>query len=311
MQVGAGEQRVVVEHLLEVGDEPGLVDRVAGEAAADLVVDAAVGHRVERHLHHVLRAVRQQQLERRRGRELGRSAEPAVARVGHHAQAADGGADEVGAEQLGGGLEAADRPELVANSGRRGADPLPLRGPGLHNRLHHHAEAGHPMARLGREVRAAVEGHALGVEEDGHGPAAVAGHPLHRLHVDRVQVGAFLAVDLDADEVLVHVGRGLCVLERLALHHMAPVTGRVADRKQDRLLLALGALQRLRPPRVPLDRVVLVLKEVGTGLLCKAIGHRFQATRWHLVSGPRAGRRRRPGAADIPRHGDEGRCRPT
>ena len=44
VQVGAGQQGVVVEHLLEVGYEPRFVDRVAGEAAADLVVDAAVGH---------------------------------------------------------------------------------------------------------------------------------------------------------------------------------------------------------------------------------------------------------------------------
>ena len=50
VQVGAGEQRVVVEHLLEVGDEPDRVDRVAGEAAAELVVDAAGEHRVERRL---------------------------------------------------------------------------------------------------------------------------------------------------------------------------------------------------------------------------------------------------------------------
>ena len=53
VQVRAGEQRVVVEHLLEVRDGPGRVDGVAGEAAADLVVDPAGGHRpqrVERHL---------------------------------------------------------------------------------------------------------------------------------------------------------------------------------------------------------------------------------------------------------------------
>ena len=53
VQVGAGEQRVVVEHLLEVRHEPDAVDRVAGEAAADLVVHAAGGHpaqRVQRHL---------------------------------------------------------------------------------------------------------------------------------------------------------------------------------------------------------------------------------------------------------------------
>jgi hypothetical protein len=53
----------------------------------------------------------------------------------------------------------------------------------------------------------------------------VAGHRDARLHVDRVEVGALLAVELDADEVLVHELRDPLVLERLALHHVAPVAG--------------------------------------------------------------------------------------
>jgi hypothetical protein len=53
VQVRAREQRVVVEHLLEVRDDPPRVDAVAGEPAADLVVHAAGRHpaqRVQRHL---------------------------------------------------------------------------------------------------------------------------------------------------------------------------------------------------------------------------------------------------------------------
>ena len=42
--VRAREQRLVVQHLLEVRDQPVGVDRVAVEAAADLVVHAAGGH---------------------------------------------------------------------------------------------------------------------------------------------------------------------------------------------------------------------------------------------------------------------------
>src|SRR5450756_338098 len=56
VDVDPQQQGVVVEHLLEVRHHPGGVDRVAGEAAAELVVDAAAGHRrggaldqVERH----------------------------------------------------------------------------------------------------------------------------------------------------------------------------------------------------------------------------------------------------------------------
>ena len=50
---GAGQQRVVVEHLLEVRHEPALIDAVAGEAAGEVVVDAAGGHLVERERDHV------------------------------------------------------------------------------------------------------------------------------------------------------------------------------------------------------------------------------------------------------------------
>src|SRR5207248_11736557 len=47
MEVEPDELRLVVEHLLEVGDEPARVDRVAVEAAAELVVDPAPGRLVE------------------------------------------------------------------------------------------------------------------------------------------------------------------------------------------------------------------------------------------------------------------------
>ena len=61
------------------------------------------------------------------------------------------------------------------------------------------------------------------------------------------------------------------VLERLALHHVAPVAGGVADRDEQRLLLIARASQRLLAPRVPVDGVVLVLEQVGGGLVGEAI----------------------------------------
>src|SRR3989449_10333899 len=94
------------------------------------------------------------------------------------------------------------------------------------------------MARARGKVRAAVEGRAFGREEDGHRPAAVTRHRLYRLHVDVIDVRAFLAIDLHAHEVLVHEPGDVGILERLALHHVTPVTGRVPDREQDRLALA-------------------------------------------------------------------------
>ena len=63
------------------------------------------------------------------------------------------------------------------------------------------------------------------------------------------------------------------VFEALVLHHMAPMAGRVADRKKDRFVFVASALQRLFTPRIPIHGVLGVLQEVGTGFVSEAIGH--------------------------------------
>ena len=68
----------------------------------------------------------------------------------------------------------------------------------------HGWKAVHPLAILGRKVRPAVEGQARRRQEDGQRPAAGDAHRLRRAHVDRVDVRSLLAIDLDADEELVH-----------------------------------------------------------------------------------------------------------
>ena len=137
------------------------------------------------------------------------------------------------------------------------------------------ANAGRAVRLRGREVGAAEERAAVGREEHGHRPAALAGHGLDGLHVDGVDVGPLLAVDLDVDEQLVHHRGGVLVLERLVGHDVAPVAGRVADREQDGLVLGAGPGERLVAPRVPVDRVVGVLAQVG--LVSSA--RRFMASR--------------------------------
>jgi hypothetical protein len=54
--------------------------------------------------------------------------------------------------------------------------------------------------------------------------------------VDLVEVGSFFAIDLDIDEALVHRLRHGGIFERLVRHHVAPVTGGIADRQQDGLV---------------------------------------------------------------------------
>ena len=148
-----------------------------------------------------------------------------------------------------------------------------LRRPRLPHAVEDLAERGHAVARAVREVRAAVERRAVGRQEDRHRPAALPGHRLDGAHVDRVEVGPLLAVDLDRHEALVEQPRRRLVLERLALHDVAPVARGVADRQEDRPVEGPRPGERLGPPRVPIDRVVGVLEEVRAGLAGQAVGH--------------------------------------
>ena len=98
-------------------------------------------------------------------------------------------------------------------------------------------------------------------------------HRLDGVHVDRVEVGALLAVDLDADEVAVHLRGGVGVFERLMGHDVAPVAGRVADAEQDRLVLGASPAERFVAPRIPVDWVSCVLTKVRAAFTCESVRH--------------------------------------
>ena len=94
---------------------------------------------------------------------------------------------------------------------------------------------------------------------------------MQRRHVDLIDVRPLLAIDFDVDEQLVHDARGGVVLKTLVRHDVAPVTGRIADREQDRPAGALGFGERIGTPGPPVDRIVLVLEEIGARLLGETI----------------------------------------
>ena len=222
--------------------------------------------RVQRHL---ALAAREQELDRRRLRELRRAAEAAVLAVVGAAQRGDGGVERARRRAR---RRAARARAAPCSRGRIVCADCSISSRCCAPRLARRRRA--PARQLGmpwrgsrREVGAGVERHAVGRQERVQRPAAVAGHRLHGVHVDRVDVRALLAVDLDADEALVHQRRDLRVLEGLALHHVAPVAGRVADRDEQRLVLSRARRQRLLAPRVPVDGVVRVLEQVGGGLV--------------------------------------------
>ena len=98
------------------------------------------------------------------------------------------------------------------------------------------------------------------------------GNQHYRGHIDLVHIGMALPVDLDRDKVLIEQGGDGRVFETLPLHHMAPVTGGVADGEKDGLVLSLGLGKGLVGPGVPVDRVVGMLQQVGGVFQDQAVG---------------------------------------
>ncbi len=121
------------------------------------------------------------------------------------------------------------------------------------------------------EVRAGKKREPVRGGEHAHRPAAAPGGSLHRLHVDRVEVGPLLPVDLHAHEMPVHHFRGGGVRERLVTHDVAPVARRVPDRDEKRPVQLLRTRERLVAPRVPVDGIAGVLAQVGACLATEPV----------------------------------------
>ena len=268
------EECVVVEHLLEVGHEPLGVHAVARESSAHLIVDPAARHLLEgvrHHREHIFvtgaRPLPQREVERHGRRKFRRTVEAAVHGLVSTAQAVSGASEELLAEHAGGaGALGARLVELAHLRGGARDAVLPV-PPRIGDAEEHAPEARHAVAFVRREVGARVERLAVGREEHGHRPAAVPRHRLRGLHVDRVDVGTLLAVHLDADEVFIHEGSRRLILERLALHDVAPMAGRVANAQQDRPCFRPRAGERGVTPGIPVHGVMRVLEEIGAGLV--------------------------------------------
>jgi hypothetical protein len=91
------------------------------------------------------------------------------------------------------------------------------------------------------------------------------------LLVDAVEIRPLLAVDFDVDEEVIHQRGDGGVLETLMGHDMAPMTGGITDREQDRLVLLLGARQCLRTPGLPMHGIFPVLEQIGAGFAVEVV----------------------------------------
>ncbi len=296
--VDRGELPVVVEHLLEVRDAPVAVGAVAMKAAADVVADAAGRHAVERldqqppgvvagrFVFGLPRPLEQEHQVRRLGKlrlpvVCFAEAEAAVLGVEVLGQRGLQLPHVVGLRLLG---QEGSLPDLkldqLRDSLRLLGDGVTLVGPDLVHRLEHIEEAAaeaallvRPRRQIGGRRRACASG--VRNIESGQPPRPA----LRQLvidvqggHVDLVDVGPLLAIDLDAHEVLVQHLRDLLVHEALALHHVAPVATGIADGEEDQLALLLGLGQRLGAPGIPIDRIVGVQQQVRAGLFGQAVG---------------------------------------
>ena len=283
MLVDPHQPGLVVEHLLEVRDGPGGVDRVAGEAPAQVVVDPAGGHGRQRSLDHGQRTriprhpgMVQAQLQKRRLGELGSGTEAAPRGVETAGQLGRGRRQQLGIQRPRVARFLGPAHQVAGHGGAPGDgrhqrvglpfDLVAALPPGLVDGLEHTTETRGAVRVARREVRAGEEGAAVGGEKERHGPPPASRHGLDGVHVDGVDVRPLLAVDLHGHESGVHRRRRGVVLERLVGHDVAPVARRVAHGQQDGPVLAAGPGERFVAPRIPVDRIVGMLPQIGTGL---------------------------------------------
>ncbi len=263
----ADEMGVVVKHLFEMRHEPFAVDRIAGQSAADMVVNPAeadCGDGFKKAVARGFVAVAQpgapQRLEERCVGEFRRALKTAVVRVVEAGDAVGETADRLWCQLPGCGTAGELLPQMVLQPCGIGVDIGAALAPGGFHLDQHVRESGPAVARLLREIGAAPKGLAVGRQDHRQGPTALLSHGCQRGHIDLVDIGAFLAVYLDVDVEPVHQLRDLVVLEAFMRHDVAPVAGGVADRQEDRPVERAGGLQCRFVPGLPVDRIVLVLQ---------------------------------------------------
>jgi hypothetical protein len=133
-------------------------------------------------------------------------------------------------------------------------------------------ETGSPLTVLRRKIGPAEKGFQVRREKDVQRPTALAGRGLNKHHVDFVHIRPLLAVHLDGDKILVEESGDGSVFKRFALHHVAPVAGRVADAQKDGFVLAARLFESFVIPGEPIHGVARVLEKVRRLFARQTIG---------------------------------------
>ncbi len=125
-------------------------------------------------------------------------------------------------------------------------------------------ECHHPILGCWRDIGRGIKRLELIREEERGGPATgTAVHQLIDILKMFVNIGPFFSVHFDGDEVVIECFGDSLILERLPLHHMAPVAAAVTDREKDRFILSFCFLECFITPGIPVDRIVGMLLEIG------------------------------------------------
>ncbi len=214
------------------------------EPAADLVVDAAPAHVLKRSgdngqqpLLAGLDVNIQKQIERAGVGEFGGRAEPAVLRVEHAADVLHQRLHHFFVSAIRASLELLHLAKRFRNLRGAFMNLLTLRlvivRDGFQQALHARAAG----AVLGRKISSPVEGPAVRSKKCRQRPSALASQGAHRRLIARVDIRAFVAIDLYGNERRIDDPRHFSVFVALAVHHVAPVAPDGADVEQDGLVL--------------------------------------------------------------------------
>ena len=213
---------------------------------------------------------RRQEFEIRGRREFGCLAEAAMGLVCAAENHAGGFRDAMRTRELL-GLAFELGSEGLGNGARILFDLIALIPPGGFHGVDHVEDTRGVATRLRREIGADKEGTAVRGADRVERPAPVPVQAKRGLHINLVDIGSLFAIDLDANERVVHGRRDFRIFERFAFHHVAPMTGAVPDGDEERAILPSREFQGFLAPRQPVHRVVLVLAEIGARLQMKPV----------------------------------------
>ncbi len=205
--------RLIVEHLLEVRHAPFTIRGVTVEPSAKMVADAAACHRAERLQRHVERGlcggagvIAEQEIDQDRPGKLRRGAKAALGGVVTRPQILVSAIEHSGvqafrcARRSGAGLRFDELRPALCGLENLSSIGRPLRTDAPQQR----SKPGLPVAIVGRKVRRSEKRLQVRGEKHRHRPSAATGRVQDVAHVDTVDIGPFLAIDLDRNDRAVH-----------------------------------------------------------------------------------------------------------